>query len=59
MLVYNSALKQLVFSIVSHLVGGLVRLLGIEREPEAEGCARAEEDVVADSGDTTVVDLAL
>lgn len=41
------------------LVGGLVELLGIERGTEAEGDTRAEEDVVGNSGDTTVVDLDL
>lgn len=44
---------------ISHLVGSLLRLLGIEREAEAEGRTGAKEDVVANSSDTTVVDLAL
>lgn len=43
----------------THLVGGLVKLLGIERGTNAEGDTRAEEDVVGDGGDTAVVDLAL
>lgn len=40
-------------------MGGLLQLLGIERGTDAKGDAGAEEDVVGDSGDTTVVDLAL
>lgn len=40
-------------------MGGLLQLLGIERSTDAKGDAGAEEDVVGDSGDTTVVDLAL
>lgn len=40
-------------------MGGLLQLLGIERGTDAKGDARAEEDVVGDSGDTTVVNLAL
>lgn len=43
----------------TYLVGGLVKLLGIERGTNAEGDTRAEQDVVGDSGDTAVVDLAL
>lgn len=43
----------------TYLVGGLLQLLGIERGTDAEGDARAEEDVVGDSSDTTVIDLAL
>jgi len=43
----------------THLVGGLVKLLGIERGTNAESDTRAEQDVVGDSGDTAVVDLAL
>jgi hypothetical protein len=43
----------------SHLVGGLVELLGIKRSTNAEGDALAEEDVVGDGGDTAVVDLGL
>lgn len=42
-----------------YLVGGLLQLLGIERGTDAKGDAGTEEDVVGDSGDTTVVDLAL
>lgn len=40
-------------------MGGLVKLLGIKGGSETEGNTRAEEDVVGDSGDTTVVDLDL
>ena len=40
-------------------MGGLVKLLGIERGTNAEGHTGAEQDVVGDSGDTTVVDLDL
>lgn len=43
----------------TYLVGGLLQLLGIERGTNAEGDAGAEEDVVRDSSDTTVIDLAL
>lgn len=41
------------------LVGSLVQVLGIERGTEAEGDTRAEQDVVSQSGNTTVVDLSL
>ena len=41
------------------LVGSLVQVLGIERSTEAEGDTRAEQDVVSQSGNTTVVDLGL
>lgn len=41
------------------LVGSLVELLGIKGGSEAKGDTRAEENVVGDSGDTTVVDLDL
>lgn len=40
-------------------MGGLVKLLGIERGTNAESDTGAEQDVVGDSGDTAVVDLAL
>lgn len=43
----------------ANLVGGLVQVLGIERSTQAEGDTRAEEDVVSQSGNTTVVDLGL
>jgi len=43
----------------THLVGGLVELLGVEGSTDAEGDALAEEDVVGDSSDTAVVDLGL
>ena len=40
-------------------MGGLVELLGIERGTETEGDTRAEENIVGNSSDTTVVDLDL
>jgi hypothetical protein len=40
-------------------VGSLVQVLGIEGGTEAEGDTRAEQDVVSQSGNTTVVDLSL
>jgi len=40
-------------------VGGLVEVLGIERGTKTEGDARAEQDVVGESGNTAVVDLGL
>lgn len=40
-------------------MGGLVKLLGVERTTEAESDTGAEKDVVGNSGDTTVVDLGL
>ena len=40
-------------------MGGLVELLGIKGGAEAEGNTGAEEDVVGNGGDTTVVDLDL
>jgi hypothetical protein len=40
-------------------VGSLVKLLGVERATEAKGNTLAEEDVVGESSDTTVVDLGL
>lgn len=40
-------------------MGGLVQVLGIERGTQAEGDTRAEENVVSQSGNTTVVDLGL
>lgn len=43
----------------ANLVGGLVQVLGIERGTQAESDTRAEENVVSQSGDTTVVDLGL
>ena len=43
----------------ANLVGGLVQVLGIERGTQAEGDTRAKENVVGQSGDTTVVDLGL
>lgn len=46
-------------SIMTNLVGSLVDLLGIERGANADGDARAEENVVGDGGNTTVVDLGL
>lgn len=43
----------------THLVGGLVQLLGIERGTDAEVDTGAEEDIVGDGSDTAVVDLGL
>lgn len=43
----------------ANLVGSLVEALGIKGSTKAEGDTRAEEDVVSQSGDTTVVDLGL
>lgn len=40
-------------------MGCLVQVLGVERGAEAERDARAELDVVCESGDTAVVDLGL
>lgn len=40
-------------------MGGLVELLGVERSTNAKGDALAEEDIVGDGGNATVVDLAL
>lgn len=40
-------------------MGGLVQVLGIERGTQAESDTGAEENVVSQSGDTTVVDLGL
>lgn len=40
-------------------MGSLIQLLGIKRGTNAEGDAGAEEDIVGDSGDTAVIDLAL
>jgi hypothetical protein len=40
-------------------VGGLVKVLGIEGSTEAKGDTGTEENVVSQSGDTTVVDLDL
>lgn len=44
---------------VAYLVGGLVKLLGIERGTNAESDTGAEEDVVGDGSNTAVVNLAL
>lgn len=41
------------------LVGSLVKVLGVEGSTEAESDTGAEENVVGQSGDTTVVDLGL
>lgn len=43
----------------TNLVGSLVKLLGIKRETKSKGGTWAEEDVVGEGGDTTVVDLGL
>lgn len=40
-------------------MGGLVELLGVDGGAEAEGDTGAEEDVVGDGGNTTVVVLDL
>jgi hypothetical protein len=40
-------------------VGGLVELLGIKRAADAEGDTGAEENVVGDGCDATVVDFGL
>lgn len=44
---------------VVYLVGGLLNLLRIERSTDTKSDTGAEEDVVGESGDTTVVDFAL
>ena len=43
----------------ANLVGGLVRLLGIERSTNTEGDALAEKDVIGKGSDATVVNLGL
>ena len=43
----------------ANLVGGLVQVLGIEGSTQAESDTGAEQDVVGQSGNTTVVDLGL
>lgn len=43
----------------ANLVGGLVQVLGIEGSTQAESDTGAEENVVGQSGNTTVVDLGL
>lgn len=43
----------------TELVGSLVKLLGIKGGTKAKGNTLAEEDVVAEGGDTVVVDLEL
>lgn len=40
-------------------MGGLVKLLGVERRAETKGDTGAEEDVIGNGSDTTVVDLDL
>ena len=40
-------------------MGSLVQVLGIKGSTEAKGDTRAEEDVVSQTGNTTVVDLGL
>lgn len=40
-------------------MSSLVKVLGIEGSTKAEGDTRAEENVVGQSGNTTVVDLDL
>lgn len=41
------------------LVGGLVQVLSVEGSTKTQGDARAEQDVVGQGGNTTVVDLSL
>ena len=43
----------------ANLVGSLVQVLGIKGSTEAKGDTRAQEDVVGQGGNTTVVDLGL
>jgi len=43
----------------ANLLGGLVKLLGIERGSNAESYTGTEKDVVGDGGNTTVIDLSL
>lgn len=43
----------------TNLVGSLVNLLGIERGANADGDTGAEEDVVGNGSNTTVVDFGL
>jgi hypothetical protein len=43
----------------TYLVGRFGKVLGIKRGSQAEGDTGTEEDVVCQSGDTTVVDLGL
>jgi hypothetical protein len=43
----------------ANLVGGLVKVLGIEGSTEAKGDTGAEKNVVSQSGDTTVVNIYL
>ena len=40
-------------------MGGLVQVLGIKGSTEAKGDTRAQEDVVGQGGNTTVIDLGL
>ena len=40
-------------------MGGLVEFLGVKGGAKAKGDAGAEQDVVGDSSDTTVIDLNL
>ena len=40
-------------------MGSLVQVLGIKGSTEAKGDTRAQEDVVGQGGNTTVVDLGL
>lgn len=41
------------------LVGGLVQVLSVEGSTKTQSDARAEQDVVGQGGNTTVVDLSL
>lgn len=47
------------FGSVTHLVGSFVQVLRIQRHAETQGGSRAEENVVRQGGDTTIVDLSL
>jgi len=44
---------------LTHLVSSLVDLLGIERGANADGDTGAEEDVVSDGSNATIVDFGL
>lgn len=43
----------------ANLVGGLVQVLGIKGSTKAEGDTRAQQNVVSQGGNTTVIDLGL
>jgi hypothetical protein len=56
---YKETLLSLKGEAGTNLVGSLVEVLGIERSTEAKSDTRAEQNVVSQSGNTTVVDLGL